>query len=284
MYTTCLPLAREFILRNARLLERRLFETLFDGRDRQGVLAALRAYQNPDGGFAYGLEADQRTAASQPVPLEQALKVLDLVGGFDDPMVAQACDYLLTITTPEGGVPFAVAGVEDAPHTPWWEPSTQANINPTASILGLLLKHGIRHPWIPMATRYCQNAIDTFDGCHYHDVIPVVTFLEHAPDRAWAETRLRRILERLPGSGEITFDPKAEGYVKYPLDWAPLPSSPLRSLFSPAVIERDLQFLAARQQPDGGWPINWQGVGPGAEIEWRGWVTIQSLLTLKENR
>ena len=59
--------AYTFILNNARLLERRRFAYLFGGGPREPVLAALRAYQNPDGGFGNALEPDKRTPTSQPI-------------------------------------------------------------------------------------------------------------------------------------------------------------------------------------------------------------------------
>jgi hypothetical protein len=283
MFKTALPLAREFILRNARLLDRRIFSALFEGALIEPVLSALRAYQNLDGGYGSCLEADIRAPISQPVPVEQAFMILDMVGGFAGPMVTQACDYLETITTPAGGVPFAVKGVEDYPRTPWWEPSDTASLNPTASLAGLLLKHGINHPWVERAAAFCRQEITAFDSCEYHTVMPVVTFLAHTPDRAWAKEQLNRLTARLPASGAIAFDPAATGYAQFPLDWAPRPSSPLRPLFDRATIAFHLRALAARQQPDGGWPITWTAVGPGAEYEWRGWGTIQALVTLREN-
>src|SRR5438876_529634 len=45
-----LAAARDFIWRNGRLLDRHLFAHLFDGGPREPVLAALRPYQNDDGG------------------------------------------------------------------------------------------------------------------------------------------------------------------------------------------------------------------------------------------
>jgi hypothetical protein len=30
-----------------------------------------------------------------------------------------------------------------------------------------------------------------------------------------------------------------------------------------------------------GWPINWTAVSPACELEWRGWMTVQRLKTLK---
>ena len=50
--------ARLFIYRNARALDLARWRFHFEGADKSEVLAALSAYQNKDGGFGWGLEAD----------------------------------------------------------------------------------------------------------------------------------------------------------------------------------------------------------------------------------
>src|SRR5437764_5870908 len=87
--------AQDFTWRNARLIERYLFTALFAGGSREPVLAALRAYQNEDGGFGNALEPDKRCPSSQPQDIEIALRILDAIDSLDDPMVARACDYLV---------------------------------------------------------------------------------------------------------------------------------------------------------------------------------------------
>lgn len=276
--------AQDFVWRNARLLERHLFAYHFAGGPREPVLAALRAYRNADGGFGHGLEPDKRCPSSQPVDVEFALGVLDKIDAFDDPMVAQACDFLATITTPEGGLPFATPDVRNYPRAPWWDvpDNPPADINPTGRIAGLLLKHGVEHPWLVRAVAYCWTAIEASNSHQYHDVIEMVAFLEHAPDRPRAERELRRVITRVVGSpGAIALDPGAEGYVKKPLDWAPVPHGTFSPLFGRDVIATHLAALAARQQPDGGWPINWEPVSPGVTLEWRGVYTIDALRTLQ---
>ncbi len=163
--------ATDFIWRMARLLERRRFASLFLDGERLAVLEALRPYQNPDGGFGNGLEPDVRAPVSQPVPTLTALGVLDEAEAFDDPMVTRACDYLLSITTPEGGVPFVLLSVRDYPHAPWWETLDQppASLNPTAAIAALLQKHRVEHPWLTSATEYCWRQLDALASAQQED-------------------------------------------------------------------------------------------------------------------
>jgi hypothetical protein len=278
-----LTLAQDFVWRNARLLERQFFAYLFANGSRKAVLSALCAYQNADGGFGNALEPDKRCPTSQPVDVEFAFHVLDTLGNFDDAMVSRACGFLASITTREGGIPFALPSVMEYPRAPWWKADNNppASLNPTASIVGLLLKHKVKHPWVDSATAFCWRAIAESDTRQFHDLMPMIAFLEYAPDRSQAERELNRIAERIVEPGMMTLETDVEGYVKYPLDWAPTPSSFCRRLFSTQVIETHLRALAARQQEDGGWPINWEAISPTVALEWRGIVTLRSLQVLR---
>ncbi len=193
--TPDLSKATDFIWRIARLLERRRFAYLFLGGEKQAVVEALRPYQNPDGGFGNGLEPDVRAPVSQPVPTWTALCVLDEAEAFDDPMVTRACDYLLSITTPEGGVPFVLLSVRDYPHAPWWETGEQppASLNPTAAIAALLHKHRVEHPWLTIATEYCWRQLDALDQTSPYEMRAVLPFLDFVSDRKLAEQVFARV-------------------------------------------------------------------------------------------
>src|SRR5437660_9875488 len=113
--------ATDFVWRTARLLDRHRFAFLFLDGPRDAVLAALGPYQNADGGFGHALEPDLRGPVSQPQPVEVALRILAEVGARDEAMLRRVCDYLATITTAEGGVPFMLPSARAHPHAPWWE-------------------------------------------------------------------------------------------------------------------------------------------------------------------
>ena len=278
-----LATARDFVARNARLLERRVFAALFDGGPARAVVRALAAYQNEDGGFGNALEPDKRDPASQPVDVQFALETMDAVSAFDHAMALRACDWLVTVSTSEGGVPFALPSVMEHRRAPWWETGSEppANLNPTAAILGVLFKHRIAHAWIAPATTFCWEAIARIDRTEFHELMPVLAFLEHVPERARAERAMAQVLERIAAPGAVEFDPGASGYVHMPLEWSPSPHSPCRKLFSDLQIVTHLAALAARQQADGGWPISWDTVSPGVSIEWRGVRTVEALKVLK---
>ena len=275
--------AETFLWRNARLLERLRFAFHFRGGSRDGVVAALRAYQNADGGFGNALEPDIRCPESQPVPVQHALEVLDTVGLTAD--VAQPiCDYLLTITTAEGGVPWLLPSALAYPHAPWWttpDPAPAA-LNPTAAIAAVLHKNMLQHPWLERATAFCWAQLAERELTEMHELGVVLQFLYYVPDRERAEPELARLAKHLVASGLLA-DVQAEGYVRKPLDWAPTPDHPLRPFVEPEQIEAHLDLIAMEQQADGGWPITWEALSPGCELEWRGWKTLDMLLILRAN-
>ena len=147
--------------------------------------------------------------------------------------------------------------------------------------MGLLLKHGVRHPWVERASDYCWQAISEGSSEEVHELAAILTFLENAPDRPRAENELDRIGERLRAAKLVELDPAATGYVRKPLDWAPTPTSWCRRLFDDRVIEAHLDALVGRQQADGGWTITWPPISQLVELEWRGFLTLDALKTLR---
>lgn len=230
MTTDMFKRAEQFIWKNARLLERRLFAYHFKGGSRDSVVTALLAYQNSDGGFGQALEPDIRDPNSQPVPVQHALEILDVLGLVcESGVVQQICDYLLTITCPSGGVPWLLPSAMSYPRAPWWQTDANppASLNPTAAIAGLLHKYNVPNEWLAQATEYCWSEIEELSPNEMHSMGVVLTFLYHVPDRLRATAQLDRLID-LMLAGDLVADIDAEGYVRKPLDWAPLPNHPLR--------------------------------------------------------
>jgi hypothetical protein len=114
---------RDFILRQGRLVERRLFAACFEGAPAAGVIDALRGYRNDDGGFGHGLEPDKRCPASLPIDVEVALQALTAVGAADLPLVLGACDYLAEVAAGakrNGAVPLAFPVIAAYPRAAHW--------------------------------------------------------------------------------------------------------------------------------------------------------------------
>jgi hypothetical protein len=274
-----------FLLRQARLLERRLFATCFLGAPAAGVVDALRGYQNDDGGFGHGLEPDKRCPASLPIDVETAFQALAAAGTVDSTMVLRACDFLAATAAEAGAggaVPLAFAVIESFPHAAHWgEWTYQPGLNPTAGLAGRLYQLGVDHPWRAQATRYCWEKVESGEiPDEVHTLSEVLVFLEHVPERDRADrcaAELAPHFAKVPG---LHLDPDAPGYGLSPLHFAPAAGSRWRSLFTDAQIGADLDHLERGQQPDGGWAISWEPPSEASALEWRGIVTLGALRTL----
>ena len=275
----------QFLNKQARLLDRRLFATCFLGAPAIGVVDALRGYQNDDGGFGHGLEPDKRCPASLPIDVEVAFHALSTAGALDETMVGRACDFLARTAADAGAggaVPPAFPVIEAFPHAAHWSEWTyQPGINPTAGLVGLLYKLGAEHPWMTQATKYCWEKLESgkvLDDVHTFS--EALIFLEHVPDRERADRCAAEFAGRLSEVPGLHIDPDAQGYGLSPLHFAPTAKSRWRELFTTEQIEAHLDKLAGRQQPDGGWTISWEPPSKASELEWRGMVTLDALRTL----
>jgi len=275
-----------FLLSQARLLERRLFATIFLGQSGTHVIDALRGYQNDDGGFGHALEPDKRCPASLPIDVETAFQAMAAARATDEAMITRACDFLAAAAARAGGaggaVPAAFDVIEQFPRAVHWTDWTYVPaLNPTAGLAGLLYQFDFDHPWRAQATEYCWGQLATGGPpSDAHTLSEVMIFLAHVPDRDRADRHAREIAAHFADVAMLHLDPDAEGYGLTPLHLAPEPGSRWRSLFTDAEIDGHLSRLLKNQQEDGGWPITWEPPSQAAALEWRGIVTLQALRTL----
>ena len=277
--------AHRFLASTARVLDRRRFERLFLAGAAGPVRDAVAAYRNDDGGFGHALEPDARGPGSQPLAIQLALQTLHEADAWDDTLVQGACGWLAANAPREGGAVFADPAIEGWPHAPWWvpEPGRPASLATTALLAGTLHGRQVRHPWLDRATGWVWGRLDDLGGAGPYDMRAVLYFLDRVPDRDRAAAALQVAGAVILDGGLVTLDPEAPGEIHTPLDFAPLPGSLGRRLFSGPVIDAHLDHLAAAQQPDGGWTFNWLAWSPAAAADWRGAITVDALALLRAN-
>ncbi|MDP5184903.1 hypothetical protein QOZ88_19900 [Blastococcus sp. BMG 814] len=291
--TVDLTAAADFLATAGRVLDRRRFELLFSGGTPEPVLAAVDGYRNADGGYGWGLEPDLRSATSQPGGALHALEVFADVAPATTGRALELCDWLAAATLPDGGLPFALPVPDPAACAPFWagaDPTRSslqitAVVAATAHLVAAADPAVAGHPWLDRATGYCLDAISALDGsAHAMELAFAVRFLDAAavvrPDAADLVERLR---PHVPEDGLLHVAGGAPDEHMRPLDLAPLPGGPARSLFAPAVVVAELDRLAAGQQADGGWTVDFDSWSPAAALEWRGHRTVQALLLLRAN-
>jgi hypothetical protein len=291
--TIDLSAAADFMATHARVLDRRRFE-LMDGRvDPEGVLAALHGYRNADGGYGWGLEPDLRFHESQPGAAHHAFEVFEEVAPATAPEASALCDWLDSVTLPDGGLPMALPLGMSAGSGPWWR-----DADPSASSLQItsvaaaaaqrVAGHDpavAAHPWLERATGYCLNAIEAIEERPLAYVLAFsVSFLDAVHEsRPEAADLLSRLGTYIPADGQIRVSGGTEEEVLHPLDVAPYPDRPARDLFAPEVISADLDRLAALQQDDGGWVVDYLPISPAGSLDWRGYATVRAVDILRRN-
>ncbi|MET8831267.1 hypothetical protein ABZX40_40235 [Streptomyces sp. NPDC004610] len=294
------PLSRagRFIWLTARVLEQRLFAYHFLGGDADPVETALDAHRNADGGYGHALEPDLRGPVSEPLHAVHALRVLDAVGRCGGQRVERLCRYLTGVSTPEGALPVVHAGRRGVPGAPFLPAVADppSELLTTGPVVGVLRRNDVWHAWLFRATDFCWTAVDSLERSHPYEIQAALAFLESAPDRPRARAAADRLGRLVRDRRLVVLDPErpeafapAAGYGPgyapkghhYPHDYAPGTHSLARGWFTDDEMARSLDFLAAAQREDGGWPAHrphWAAV-PTAEA--RPMVTIEALRTLR---
>lgn len=285
--------AASFMAGHARILDRRRFELLEGGGDVAGVLSALDAYRNPDGGYGWGLEPDLRSPESQPGAALHAFEVMAEIAPATTPRAAALCAWLESVTCGDGGLPFALPLGLPAATAPWW-----AGADPSVSSLQITsvsaaAAHRVAahdpavaaHPWLRRATAYCLEAIGALREPPGAYVLAfAVRFLDSVYESyPEAAELLARLGELVPADGRVPVEGGTADEALRPLDFAPYPDRPARELFAPGVIEADLDRLAAEQHEDGGWTVDYARISPAGALEWRGAITVWALDVLRRN-
>jgi hypothetical protein len=282
-----------FMTRHARILDRRRFELMTGQTDPSAVLAALRAYRNRDGGYGHGLEPDLRAPESQPAAALHAFEVFAEIAPVTAPDAAELCDWLDSVSLADGGLPFALPIEDPSGCAPFW-----ANADPNAfslQITSIVAANANRvaahdptvaaHPWLARATRRCLSAIEALSAAPAaYELAFAVRFLDSVHEReAAAPTLLARLAEYVPHDGRLRVTGGLPDETLWPLDLAPEPGRPARTMLDEASLAADLERLAGEQNADGGWTVDFQSYSPAAALEWNGYVTVRAVSILRDN-
>jgi hypothetical protein len=271
--------AETFVLANARLLDRHRLGVLLHEAPVAPVLAALRAYRNPDGGFGHALEPDIRGPESEPAAVLHALEVLASVGALDDQMVGDAVAWVASTADSDGGVPFVTPAAARYPRGPWMR-SSDGGSHLTFALAGMLWEAGREEPWLRRATDWCWSRLDSDAEPGSYFVKFALEFLDRVPDEPRARAAIEALRPRIGPDGSLPVAGGTEDERLTSLTLSGQPGRRSRALFTDEQIESELDRLEHGQQDDGGWTFDWLAWSPGQSAEWRGTVTLRALATL----
>jgi hypothetical protein len=291
--TIDLAAAEAFIAAHARVLDRRRFQLLTGTADPGTVLAALDAYRNPDGGYGWGLEPDLRSPESQPGAALHAFEVVDDIAPTTAWQAVALCDWLASVSLPDGGLPFALPVTNPAGCAPFWAQAdpTVSSLQITAVVTATAHRVAVHdaavaaHPWLDLATSYCLAAIQAIDE---RPAAMELAFAMQLLDAVYdthpeAAALLQGLAAKVPANGVLHVEGGLEEETMRPLDFAPTPDRPVRALFASQVIATELQRLIDQQHDDGGWVVDFASYSPAAALEWRGYMTVHAISILQRN-
>ena len=289
---------RRWMYRNARPLDLARWQYHFEGGSREAVLAALSTYQNADGGFGLGLEADNWNPHSSPYTTGVAAHVLKEIEFTDasHPMLQGMLTYLDN-TWSKKGWPFTIPGNSDYPHAPWWTSSEATDAAygyyPTGILVGFILNHGnkaslIYQRALTLADQMMEKVLSD-EPIDVHEAGCYCTFLEDVKsanltqriDCDRLEARLSTLVD-----GAIERDPaKWPVYSMRPSMYIDSPTSPFYK-GNEAVVEDELAYILRSRMPGGVWNISWQWADYPNEFAisanwWRGDWAIHNIRLLK---
>ena len=255
------------------------------------MVRALAAYQNPDGGFGHGLEADCLNPHSSPIQTWCAtgqLRAVDL-WDRDHPVVEGIIGYLESRQDFDGRCwVWAVPSNNDHPHAPWWtwQPEQPRTYNPTAALAGWLYRvtGSDFSQWLVR-----EAMVAYLDGGPCLDMHLLPCFLQlyrdlraSAPagwDLTSMEAKLRRDIA-------ACVRPVQDGYCARPSDYILGRDDPFLSCI-PDLAEQECSIILETQAPSGAWPIpwTWGGMYPDdyavSANWWRSGMILKNLLYLR---
>ncbi len=281
--------ARDFVLTNARMIERRLFQFYFENAGPEGVFHAVYAYRNSDGGFGHGMEPDTASPESQPLFGIMALETLDEVGYLTKEIILNDfMPYFESITTEKGGIPWMLRPKSIYPCEGHFKTVKEwAALSTTAPLLGILEKYQVDIPWMRKAEQFVWSEFERIKDKHIFCYLCVprwLTFLNHTKNQDKAKKTINDLKKWIPQKGVICEDKSDDGWGLYgkphSLNYATSPENILFSLFTKETIESDLKELIGRQKEDGRWDT-WYGISEGTKLEWAGIQTLWVLNVLK---
>lgn len=297
---------RRWMYRNARPLDLARWQYHFEHGSQEAVLAALAAYQNEDGGFGNGVEADSWNPNSSPYSTGTAIHLLEEIKFKDGahPIIQKTLRYLECTSDFNGEFwPAVISTNNDFPHAPWWSDGNYDwGYTPTAMLAGFILFYASRNEEIyKKAKRIAESAINRYlygtmpDGQPYNSVrregeiqgfTQMLSFLKAAEIPMQCDlAKIERILNQRAQTF-IEKDPsKWHQYCWKPSVFVKSPDS----IFYPGneeAMAAELDYILTRRNSEGMWDITWNWGAYEREFAisqnwWKANIMIENLLLFR---
>lgn len=297
----------EWIKKNGRSLEIARFNYHFENGSREDVLKCLSEYQNDDGGFAHGLEADNWSPYSTPLTSSVALKILYETGFHNNNAIIDKCmGYLANnhFDKKTGTWATILPSNNSFPHAPWWTWQEGGrntwDFNPSIEIAGFMLYYSsadsvvnnIASQCFKKAEQYLFSENQITD--HFHEVycyLHGILLAKQVGDNVGAdiESMEEKIVEYIEST--ICREPEKwlTSYVAQPIDFMNLINTDdlqILNIYRDEMI-KNAQQLIEKLPVDGVWDVTWNWGGNYPEmfhkscLIWQAVFAIERLLKFR---
>lgn len=286
----------EYMIKEARPLERAIYNFYFNNSDGKDLLDALEEFQNKDGGFGHGIEPDYKLIESSPTGTSIGLRYLNLVDSNEraKKMIAMAVKYLEnTFNNDRNGWYSVSCKVNDYPHAPWWEFKHDINMtvidyswgNPTAELIGYLYKYReyVHKIDINALLNYAINSLkNRTEFKSEHEVFCYISLYNIVDDefKSKLEESIKRAVSKLININESEWI----NYVPSPLKFINFDSKNY-FVIKKEYIDKNLDYIIDKLEEKGKLLPTWQwGIYLDhweiSKKEWIGILTLEGLLCL----
>jgi len=289
-----LLIMNEWMQNNARPYDRAKWNFLFNGSSKQNIVDEMLKYQNSDGGFGNGFEADVLLPLSAAIPSAEAI-----FQAYDYELDCHAEWFVKLLAYFENTVQDIPKYWEDCPkeamdypHAPWWNytPCTVFNPNPCAAVASAFIRYGTpsQQQLGFKIAEDCFALLKSNNFCGDHDSLNILALVEQliAVDSPLitsevADAMKRRILEN------TCFDAdKWHEYVFQPLEFVTSPDSAWYDTVKDG-IEENFDFWLENINEEGVWSPNFSwgidsDVARQVTRNWMGYLTVKRAKILKQ--
>ena len=287
-----------YINKEARDLEKAVFNYCFNDAKGDDILDALKKYQNPDGGFGKGIESDFWLVNSSPMATSIGLKYLNFLGeyGRSQEMIAKAVEYLeAAFDSKRNGWYSVPSTINDYPHAPHWEYRSDIGMtvidcswgNPTAELIGYLYRYReylSKLDIFSLLNYTIDKLIERTDFNSEHEIFCYIRMYNIIDEKysVQIEDSLELAVSQLINVDEEQWT----DYVPMPLKFIELDSKNFFGIDSKS-IDKNLDYLIAELEENKKILPTWEwddylDEWETAKTEWIGHLTLEALLALKK--
>jgi len=256
---------KEFIFRNGRLLERKLFSYFFENGSKADVIKALVAYQNLDGGFGNGIEPDLLCPDSTAIGAETAMYVFDLLEDVDNEIIERLVNWIIEEQNEDGYINHPPRNMYNYPFQKWWDGSDEIRI---LAIAGLLKKWGFKDTSFFKKVKEFYSTYTLPKEFQLYEY-PFFIFLKYLGEKKEEKQMIQQIVNQLPS----LFENNKEHYLLFGRHWYHA-----LDIVDKKIINNEADIFFNGLQDDGGLKIVYENLP-----HWRPIWTLDGLILLKKS-